>query len=51
MNIAIIGTGNVGGALAAKWARSGHRIYLGDKDLDNFKGKDLLQHPNPGFHL
>ena len=46
MNIAIIGTGNVGGALATKWANNGHRIYLGVRDTANFKGQDLLNNPN-----
>ena len=43
MKIAIIGTGNVGGALATKWAGAGHEINLGARDLENFKGKELLQ--------
>lgn len=42
MNITIIGTGNVGGALAQGLARAGHRIRLGVRDQANFKGKDLL---------
>ncbi|MCI4650904.1 NAD(P)-binding domain-containing protein [Phaeodactylibacter sp.] len=46
MNIAIIGTGNVGGALATKWAAKGHTISLGVRDLQNFKGKALLKHSN-----
>ncbi len=46
MKIAIIGTGNVGGALATKWAQNGHLIYLGVRDVDNFKGKHLLENPN-----
>ena len=46
MNIAIIGTGNVGGALATKWSKSGHSIYLGVKDSNNFKGKELLGNKN-----
>ncbi len=50
MNIAIIGTGNVGGALATKWAQKGHRIFLGVQDADNFKGKDLLQNDNTSVH-
>lgn len=50
MNIAIIGTGNVGGALATKWAHKGHTIYLGVRDLENFKGKDLLDNPNTSAH-
>lgn len=46
MNIAIIGTGNVGGALATKWANAGHTLFLGVKDLDRFKGKALLENKN-----
>ncbi len=46
MKIAIIGTGNVGGALATKWAASGHEINLGVKDTGNFKGNDLLANSN-----
>lgn len=46
MNIAIIGTGNVGGALATNWAKKGHTINLGVQDVRNFKGKDLLNNPN-----
>lgn len=46
MNIAIIGTGNVGGALATKWAKKGHHIALGVRDLSSFKGKGLLNNPN-----
>ena len=46
MKIAIIGTGNVGGALATKWANKGHEIFLGVRDINNFKGKNLLVNPN-----
>ena len=46
MKIAIIGTGNVGGALATRWAQAGHEINLGVKDTSNFKGKALLDNPN-----
>lgn len=42
MQIAIIGTGNVGGALATNWAMKGHSINLGVQDISNFKGKELL---------
>ena len=42
MNIAIIGTGNIGSTLAKKWAAAGHKILLGVRDSANFKGKDLL---------
>ena len=50
MNIAIIGTGNVGGALATKWAQKGHHIFLGVNDTGNFKGKELLDNPNTSVH-
>jgi len=46
MNIAIIGTGNVGGALATGWSKKGHTIRLGVRDTSNFKGKELLTHAN-----
>jgi predicted dinucleotide-binding enzyme len=50
MHISIIGTGNVGGTLTRKWAAKGHRIYLGERNLDQFKGADLLQLPNVTAH-
>jgi len=46
MNIAIIGTGNVGGALARKWAEAGHQIFLGVRNTEDFKGKELLSEKN-----
>jgi hypothetical protein len=46
MKIAIIGTGNVGGALATQWANKGHEINLGVRDINSFKGKELLSNPN-----
>ncbi len=46
MKIAIIGTGNVGGALATKWAKAGHELFLGVQDVNSFKGNHLLQNPN-----
>ncbi len=46
MKIAIIGTGNVGGVLAGKWATKGHEINLGVRDINNFKGKELLSNSN-----
>lgn len=50
MKIAIIGTGNVGGALAERWAKAGHTIHLGVRLPDNFKGIELLQLPNVTAH-
>lgn len=42
MNIAIIGTGNVGGALATRWSAQGHTINIGVRDTEHFKGSSLL---------
>ncbi len=50
MKIAIIGTGNVGGALATQWAKAGHEILLGVRDTANFKGRHLLSNPNTSAH-
>ena len=50
MNIAVIGTGNVGGALTKAWSKAGHRIYLGVNDTSNFKGKALLELPHVSVH-
>jgi predicted dinucleotide-binding enzyme len=46
MRIAIIGTGNVGGALATNWSKKGHNIHLGVNDIHQFKGADLLKNEN-----
>ncbi len=32
MNIAILGTGNIGSTLGAKWGAAGHTIYFGSRD-------------------
>lgn len=45
MKIAIIGTGNVGAALATGWANAGHTILLGVRNTQKFKGKHLLDLP------
>lgn len=50
MNIAIIGSGNVGGALATKLAAAGHTLFLGVQDVESFKGKELLNNPNTSIH-
>jgi hypothetical protein len=50
MTIAIIGTGNVGGALATAWAKAGHQILLGVRDTAQFKGKSLINNPNTTVH-
>ena len=50
MKIAIIGTGNVGGALATQWSKAGHQIYLGVRNTDNFKGQELLKNAHTSVH-
>ena len=50
MNIAIIGTGNIGTALGKAWAKAGHTIFLGVRDLENFKGKEMLGIANVTVH-
>lgn len=50
MNIAVIGTGNIGSTLAEKWAKKGHHIYLGVRDIKNFKGKQLADFDNVSTH-
>lgn len=50
MHIAIIGTGNVGGALAENWSDKGHQIHLGVRDTSHFKGRHLSTLPNVHVH-
>ncbi|MEO8024990.1 MAG: NADPH-dependent F420 reductase [Bryobacteraceae bacterium] len=42
MNIAILGTGNVGGALGTHWARVGHHVIFGFRDPESAEAKKLL---------
>jgi 8-hydroxy-5-deazaflavin:NADPH oxidoreductase len=41
MKIGIIGTGNVGGALALGWAKVRHEIIIGAKDSNSDKVKKV----------
>lgn len=51
MKIAIIGAGNVGGALAKQWAKAGHTILLGLRDLNSTDAKELEKFsPNISSH-
>lgn len=43
MHIAVIGTGQVGGALAKGWAKAGHQVFLAARDLNSEKVKTLLK--------
>jgi hypothetical protein len=42
MKIAIIGAGNAGGALASGWAKAGHEVILGVRNLDDGEIKALV---------
>lgn len=46
MKLAIIGSGNVGSALANGWAKAGHSILFGVRNVNEFKGNALLNQPN-----
>ncbi len=42
MNIAIIGTGNVGGALGISWSKKGHRIIFGARNPQDARVQTLI---------
>lgn len=42
MNIAIIGSGNVGGALGTRWAQKGHQVTFGSRTPGDSDMKKLL---------
>lgn len=46
MKITIIGSGNVGGALARGWAKAGHDIVFGVRNQSEFKGERLEKREN-----
>jgi hypothetical protein len=50
MKIAIIGTGNVGSALAKSFIQAGHEILLGVRDQQAFKGNELTKLSNVSVH-
>jgi hypothetical protein len=48
MTIAIIGAGNVGGALGRSWAKAGHSIFYGVRDPQAEKTKALVAQTGGG---
>jgi 8-hydroxy-5-deazaflavin:NADPH oxidoreductase len=42
VRIAVIGTGNIGGTLARKWAAAGHTVILGVRDPASARVQDLI---------
>jgi len=47
MNIAVIGTGNVGGALGRRWAQRGHTVIFVSRDPASDKVQALLKAAGP----
>lgn len=43
MQIAILGAGNIGGTLGRKWAKAGHSVIFGVRDVNSPKTQALLQ--------
>jgi predicted dinucleotide-binding enzyme len=43
MDIAILGTGNIGRTLGIKWAKAGHTVYFGTRNPQKQEVQDLLQ--------
>jgi predicted dinucleotide-binding enzyme len=43
VDVAVIGSGNIGGTLARRWADAGHQITLGARDPSSTKLADLMQ--------
>jgi 8-hydroxy-5-deazaflavin:NADPH oxidoreductase len=48
MKIGIIGAGNVGGTLGARWERNGHSVAFGVRDPNSTASRDLLQKAGSG---
>lgn len=46
MNIAVIGSGNVGGTLGRRWAEAGHQVTFGARNPDNPKLQAVLAQTN-----
>ncbi len=47
MNIGIIGSGNVGGALGSRWAAGGHQIVFASRTPDSAEMKALVERAGP----
>jgi predicted dinucleotide-binding enzyme len=46
MKIGIIGTGNMGRTLGVRWARAGHEVFFGSRDLDKAKAAATTASPS-----
>jgi predicted dinucleotide-binding enzyme len=43
MKVAVLGNGNIGGTLGKKWARAGHEVVFGVRDVNSPKAQALLK--------
>ncbi|HYF02870.1 MAG TPA: NAD(P)-binding domain-containing protein [Patescibacteria group bacterium] len=43
MNITILGTGNIGAGLGLAWAKEGHDITYGVRDVTSYKNRELVE--------
>lgn len=48
MDIAVLGTGRVGGALGPRWAGKGHRVVYGVQEADNAEVRRVLEKTGAG---
>jgi predicted dinucleotide-binding enzyme len=47
MNIGIVGSGNVGGALGTRWAQAGHRVVFGSRNPASDAMRELVAKAGP----
>jgi predicted dinucleotide-binding enzyme len=47
MNIGIIGSGNVGGTLGARWAQAGHQVAFASRDTNSPEIQQLVSRAGP----
>jgi 8-hydroxy-5-deazaflavin:NADPH oxidoreductase len=51
MQIAILGAGNIGGTLGAKWAGAGHEVVFGARDPGSDKARAALEAAGRGVRI
>src|SRR5258708_14585143 len=47
MNLGIIGSGNVGGTLGARWAQAGHQVAFASRDTNSPEIQQLVSKAGP----
>jgi 8-hydroxy-5-deazaflavin:NADPH oxidoreductase len=51
MKIAVIGAGNVGGALANRWAEAGHQVKVGVRDPNSQKSQQFMENAHRAVEI